>query len=395
MAHFRHAAVFTLCLLNLTLFGLAGCEKRSVSSDATPLDARAVDAQAADGHADDGAYRDGSPDVAQEACPAIGSDVGAGIVALLNQPTTDATLLTRGVDVGGAGLDATLAQRLIAGRPYANYGQINSPGGLDIDTCVGLTRLACQTHRFCGPRIRVVTWNLKTFPLATGTIAAVSEAIGLLNADVIGIQEVKTAASFDSLVAALPDYEGVLAKKGYFTGVGLLYRKSSVVALEHSSLFTTDPYAFPRPALRFRAKLGPREVTFIVLHLKAMLDADSQQRRVAACTAIDTWLRARSSEEVFVIGDWNDKLLDALPDNVFSKLLASPQDYRFISLPLEEAGTYSYLPYSSMIDHIMVTDDVLTGRDTATCFVPALNDSISNYSKVISDHLPVIATFPR
>jgi endonuclease/exonuclease/phosphatase family metal-dependent hydrolase len=397
MADLRRTVRWARCLLTLALLvlpTLAACggAETFASTDAAGVDVAIADRGVPDGPPDDLARVDSLP----QGCPAVGSDVAAGIVTLLNAEQTDAALLERGADAGGAGLDAALAQRLVDGRPYANFGQLESPAGLDDVSCEKLARLACELRKLCGPRLRVVTWNLKTFPLAAGTIAAVAQQIGLLDADVIGVQEIQSANSFNSLVAALPAYEGVLAKRGYFSGVGLLYRRSSVVAVDHESLFTDDKYGFPRPALHFRGRLaGGREISFIVMHLKAMLDAESQKRRVAACAALDKWLRARSSEEVFVIGDWNDELLDAPADNIFSTLLDAPQDYSFTSLLVEKAGGYSYLPFSAMIDHIMVTNDVLAGRDGPTCFIPRLDASVSNYISVLSDHLPVVATFPR
>jgi len=48
-----------------------------------------------------------------------------------------------------------------------------------------------------------------------------------------------------------------------------------------------------------------------------------------------------------LLGDLNDQLTDAPDANVFEPLLAQPDQYRFLTMPLAQAGQQSYIPFPS------------------------------------------------
>jgi endonuclease/exonuclease/phosphatase family metal-dependent hydrolase len=131
---------------------------------------------------------------------------------------------------------------------------------------------------------------------------------------------------------------------------------------------------------------------FVVVHLKARGDPASQARRRDACQKLDALVDARPDQELVVMGDFNDRLTDAGSDNVFDPFLSDPQQYRFLTAPLAQVGAFSYVPFRSLIDHILVTDETLAGRKPPQTSVPRLDLSIPDYLSVISDHLPIVST---
>lgn len=257
-----------------------------------------------------------------------------------------------------------------------------------------------------GPRdgVAVMTWNLEEFPLASGTVALVADMISNINPDLVAIQEIQDPDEFQALVNALPDYDGILADDpGAYMIVGLLYRTDTVNIGRVETLFQDDGWAFPRPPLAvwLTARDGGDAVSFdmllIVLHLKARLDEESQERRRLACERLHGWIGRELSQgdedDIVVVGDWNDEILDRPDWNVFGELLAQPELYTFLTMDLAVGGDYTYLPFESFIDHIMVTASALDEYGEGTTDVLELDRVHATYRDVISDHRPVLSRF--
>lgn len=248
--------------------------------------------------------------------------------------------------------------------------------------------------------LRLMTWNLQTFPLSTSTANLVAAVIEKELPDVVAVQEVSDAAAFRALPEVLPaGYAAEVANDTATLTLGLLYRKDRVSVGAPEQLFTDDSYAFPRPPFKVKViagGVGDGSFDFVLVnvHLKAQLDAESVARRKAACVALDAWIedqQAASSETDFVmLGDFNDELTDAPAYNVFEPFLNDPASYRFLTLEAAQAGEHTYLPFQSMIDHVLVTADVLPEYGAGTTDVMELEQSVSGYQSNVSDHRPVI-----
>ena len=162
-----------------------------------------------------------------------------------------------------------------------------------------------------------------------------------------------------------------------------------------ATLFPDDEYRFPRPPLFAHVEVqGDSAIDFdiVVVHLKAQVDADSRERRRLGCEALETWLETRlaTSEEqdVMILGDFNDELLDPPEVNVFGAFLDHPDEYAFLSLPAEQAGAFSLIPFEAMIDHVLVTTDMLDEVGDGETEVLELDRSVVSYGE-LSDHRPV------
>lgn len=245
--------------------------------------------------------------------------------------------------------------------------------------------------------LSLLTWNLEHFPKSDSTIAQVEEVLTELGPDLVTLQEISEEADWQTLDGTLEDYEGVLATSGDgFVRVGMLYRPDRVTVTDARMVFEDDDFAFPRAMLvvNVERKDDPEQDFLLgVVHLKALLDEESTARRRAACIALDTWMTQQISggieREIVIAGDFNDQLTDTQQWNVFGPLLQA-RDGGFLTLAAEQAGEYSYIPFTSFLDHVLVRGGGLVTGSSANP-VP-LDLSRPGYVTDVSDHRPVLAT---
>lgn len=249
----------------------------------------------------------------------------------------------------------------------------------------------------------LATWNLEQFPKTTETVARVAQHLETLAPTIVAVQEIESESGFAQLDAALTDYEGLLNDDpGAPLRLGLLYRSEHVTISDVETMFPGEWYAFPRPPLKARLTVAtdpPFDFVLVVVHLKAQLDADSEERRRQACVILSQWLdgqMANGTEQDFaIVGDFNDKITDPPEWNVFTSFLEAPDTFQFLTMPAAEAGDYTYIPFESFIDHILVTTDALDEYGSGETSVLPLDEQEADYRLVVSDHRPVIARFRR
>ena len=94
-----------------------------------------------------------------------------------------------------------------------------------------------------------------------------------------------------------------------------------------------------------------------------------------------------------VLWDWNDLLTDPEGENVFRVFLDAPESYTFLTMDAALAGDYTYLPFESLIDHVMITSDALGEYGAGTTDVLELERNYPDYRSLISDHRPVLSRF--
>jgi endonuclease/exonuclease/phosphatase family metal-dependent hydrolase len=250
--------------------------------------------------------------------------------------------------------------------------------------------------------LRIASWNLEDFPKNGATLETVAALIEEHQLDLVGVQEITEPEPFEGLAALLPDHEMFVSFDPWgYTRVGFLYRTSLIEVGEVERIFTSERDAFPRDPLvaeiRVKGDAGETrfDFTLAVVHLKAQIDDESRLRRVAAVELLDGWVRERmlADPDVIIIGDFNDELTDPPEWNVFGPFLGDPETYRFLTLEAEERGAHSYIPFRAMIDHILVTTDVLSEYGRGVTEVLPLDRDMASYQTVVSDHLPVVASF--
>jgi len=253
-----------------------------------------------------------------------------------------------------------------------------------------------------GDGVSIMTWNLEQFPRAAGTISAVADIVNNVGPDLLAVQEITEGSAFTQLADALPNYEAITNNDpDAFTLVGLLYDIRTVNIGRVETIFRDNGWAFPRPPLAvwLTVRDGARvfDLVVVVVHLKASLDDESEERRRLGCEQLDLWMArevaAGTEADIVALGDWNDLLTDPPGENVFQAFLDAPESYTFLTMDAALGGEYSYLPFESLIDHILITSDALGEYGAGTTDVLELDRNYPDYRDLISDHRPVLSRF--
>ncbi len=236
--------------------------------------------------------------------------------------------------------------------------------------------------------VHVATWNLKQFPAETDSPARFAEAISALDVDVLAVQEVEDPAGFESLLDALPGYEGVLgAPQAGATPirVGLLWRTAEIRRVESAELFGSNAL-FPRPALRADFEVVGNGAQFAVInvHLKAGIQsADEQQRIDSAKALVEELVRIEDSgeDEVLLVGDFNEAFGDARAPEFFGAF-EGDNGHKVLTRALEKSGAVTFLPAGIVLDHMVASpgfDEELREAEPTVVTAPGS----------LSDHHPV------
>lgn len=252
----------------------------------------------------------------------------------------------------------------------------------------------------------LATWNLEYFPQTNSTVELVGNIVEALDIDLYAIQEINDTTAFRNLLDRLPEYDGFFSQDVYSWGylkTGVIYKRSIVSVSQIRQLFEDDWYAFTRPPLEAHIvaqKDGRRfDFVLIVMHLKAGNDEDDLNRRRQAAQRLKNYLDAQvaanAEKDYLIAGDWNDEIDDPSYANAFTVLIEDTLNYRFLTTPL--AGQFaaaSFPNYGTLIDHILISQDVFAEYQGGLTKTLRLDDELANYLSEVSDHRPVMATFP-
>lgn len=253
--------------------------------------------------------------------------------------------------------------------------------------------------------IDVATWNLEWFPKSDRTVALVADLVVSLELDLIVFEEIASVEAWDELVARLPDYGGVLSTHRYtptsYQKLGILYRTEVITSSEAELLFVEDSWAFPRPALMIHVAAGDLTFDVIGVHLKAGGEDSDRDRRAAAVRDLDSYLRAQvdggGEDEVVLLGDFNATLDPQRLDltEVWPPLLDATDRYAMRTTGLAAEDEASFIPAGILLDHIVTTAGLGDEVGIASAVIPDLDGQLPRYEPDVSDHLPVILSFPR
>ncbi len=280
--------------------------------------------------------------------------------------------------------------------------------------------------------LRIVNWNIEWFGNGiqhdpSVQTAGVRTVLSGLGADVYALCEVVSADSLAAVVDDLPgEYDFVLSPYGSLADgpadpdyagaqkLALVYRTSSVRVTGSRALMqgSSDAYynfASGRFPFLVNAEVrgrdgGWRSVQFLVLHAKAMSDYTScQRRRWGALQMKDTLDRYFSNLALIILGDYNDDLDASIcsgdAPTAYAAFVSDSTDanhYRAVTLPLSRTGVSSINGYSSLIDHVIVSNEVagayVSGsarvlREEVESIVPDFEDAVSNHYPVLSKYV--------
>lgn len=334
------------------------------------------------------------------ACLTLDDGVARGVLALVNDPQTDFDELDDPVTAGGAGLITNAATSIIDGRPFDDIVALDDAPWIGDATCRALARWACNERHACNDELTLATWNVEHFPKSSATEGGVVSVVDQLALDFVAIEEIEARAPFDRVVADLPGHHGVLGRAAD-TRVGAIVRDEALEIVDVTHLFADDGWAFPRPVLVVRAKISAHpevgEIQIVVVHLKAMTDAQSESRRKLALGKLRTWIDARRSAgdaNIVVLGDFNDEIDDVGTHDVFAALHDPAAKMVALTDALADAGEFSFVPFQRLIDHVLVSEELLGALEVNEVRALHLEQTWNgDYLDDISDHRPVMVTF--
>ena len=275
--------------------------------------------------------------------------------------------------------------------------------------------------------LKVVNWNLEFFgdnasqlPQEMIKTRAIMDS---LNADVYALVEVVNKDSLNSLVKSLNgDYDYLISSFGSFANnendpdwasaqkLAIVYRKSVVRNVTGRAFMKTSSSAYDDwssgrfPYLVSAEVVGKDSnwlpMKFIIIHAKAYSDNNSCTRRKnGAIEMKDSLDQYFPNERIIILGDYNDDLDTTICSHYttsnYLNFVNDSSHYIALTLPLSLQGLNSINGYTSFIDHVIVSDDMLP------YYVPASAELlkskvmswVTGYNSFVSDHYPVETKF--
>jgi len=273
--------------------------------------------------------------------------------------------------------------------------------------------------------IEVANWNVEWFGHIyegpwdeDNQLEGVAEVIRDNGAAIWALVEVVDGAHFHALLSRLTSltgasWQGVVADDASVTGgswsydtyeqkPALLWKTGTLSQVQADVILSDHDYSFAgRPPLRIRATIHAGDdaspISFVVVHLKANAQYDSQERRRQSAIALRDWLLAQPADaEILVLGDWNDDLDDSIAvplDTPFRPLLDRPE-LMFLTERLTQynVSTTTYTG-GEPIDHQLATDCLAARYVTNSVWVEKTWPTGYDFPSEISDHYPVRTRF--
>jgi endonuclease/exonuclease/phosphatase family metal-dependent hydrolase len=259
----------------------------------------------------------------------------------------------------------------------------------------------------------VGNWNLEWFGSATDgptdealQQANIAKVMKTLDADIWSVQEVVDTAALTKVASAVgDDYRALNANDPSVAGgpeeyanpakhkLGFLYRSSRVdvkgarcILLDQDTLFN---WRAPLE-IDLETKPGKAALTVIVVHLAQGVDAPSYDKRKQSAAALKAYLDKKPAGSlVMVAGDFNDGLdkSETPSQPTPYAIFLDDKAYAFTTKDLQSPR------YPQVIDHQLVTDDLLAAYTDGSARVTNGDTLITNYVKTTSDHDPVTVRY--
>jgi hypothetical protein len=295
----------------------------------------------------------------------------------------------------------------------------------------------------------IATYNLSFFGSNSNNNATPAEVttqvnnittvLQRLNVDVIGFQEMSNDAALTTLMGNLPGYASVTAPLWSYSfnppdptfppqKIGFIYNTNTM------TLSTTEPPRVMFEQIYNDARTGVpghpitgyptgtassfwssgrlpyiatfntninganKKIRLVVLHAKSGSAAADYNRRVYDIRVLKDSLDAQyPNDEVMILGDYNDRLngsIAAGEPSSYTPFLADGARYSPLTLALDVAGRSSFPSSGGMIDHMIVTNELLPRYIATSADIEDPRSYVAPYNATTaSDHLPVFARF--
>jgi exonuclease III len=242
----------------------------------------------------------------------------------------------------------------------------------------------------------IITWNIENYPKDNSTNFFVYQIIDSLNVDIIALQEIKDQASLTNLTESLGNnwysYRSGSSSSDWQELAFLINTSQVDIITTPYTILNDYDYEFAyREPLVLECSYDNQLLILINVHYKCC--DGSEDRRLAASNLLYDYINNNhSTENVVVLGDFNDVLTD-INNNVFISFLSDNDNYYFADSQIATSSNqnWSYPSWPSHIDHILITNELTDNiYNTQTILIDySLNGSLLTYTNYISDHRPV------
>jgi len=226
-----------------------------------------------------------------------------------------------------------------------------------------------------------------------------------MDVDIIAFQELRRVGWFSKLMAYLPQYSYIVSEQASFMDLAIIFKSDMFEFVRQYEPFSDNDYNFAgRPPLQadllINTDNGKIPLSIINIHMKC---CDSGlQRRKNAVNMLHNYVDEtfESQSNIILLGDWNDDTKDAPGQHSFDAFF---DDNRFhfvtqkISYDVSQAS-YPKEPWVSFLDHILVSNEFIERGSNYNVQTIKMGDYMggyNNYDTYISDHLPVLLSFPK
>ena len=246
-------------------------------------------------------------------------------------------------------------------------------------------------------RIEVMTWNIKQFPLSNNTIEYVNEIISDILPDIIAFQEINDGSAFNILANSIPAYEFISSG----SGLALAARSDVIEIASWTTLFSGAGYDFAwryplLVELNWLCGTTAESLKIINIHLKSGSTNDDFERRYSSCEYLSEYVNDNLEDNIIILGDYNDEITNSQNNNSLWPLV-SDVVVAFATEPIVNIDYYaSYPSWPSFIDHIALSTSLFDELDMGNIKTIRIDDytGYSNFQNNISDHRPVLWSFP-
>ncbi|MDC3959810.1 lamin tail domain-containing protein [Polyangium jinanense] len=230
--------------------------------------------------------------------------------------------------------------------------------------------------------------------------------------DLWGVEEIVSVSQWNTLKSQLTGYAGFLSNdpivtsgSSYYTTseqkLGFLYKTSIATVQSARVILTAYDYEFAgRPPLEVKLSVtlnGTTDnVVVIVLHMKALSDSASYQRRLDASAALKSYLDTNyPTQKVFVVGDFNDDLDKSISGSAtpYANYLADSADYHFATKVLTDANISSTSSGGATLDHHLITNELALSLVPGSVEAYRVSEFIPSYASTTSDHFPILSRY--
>jgi hypothetical protein len=281
--------------------------------------------------------------------------------------------------------------------------------------------------------LKVVNWNIEWFgsPVQNPANDSLQQAnvitiLKKLDADIFALAEVVDTARFRAVASQLPGYSYVISDFGSYADsikdtdygtaqkLAFLYKTSVIKGLRSYGVLrqggSSNAYyhwssgRFPF-LLEARAKLNNDSalIRFVLLHAKANTGNASDKieswhrRKNGALELKDSLDVQYPTANLVVLGDFNDAFdktitTELAPDTTTSYIdfINDSVHYEPVTLPLSLQGKKSTASYNTVIDNVLISDEMALGYLPGSARVRMEVETLVNsYSSTTTDHYPI------